>query len=133
MTLLRLFPARASLSAAAGASHPHPYARMRWLAREVDEDLAGHDERVRLTLEPMAYWNASFERNFISPGRWSRAMAEDQGGGADMQPVTDQSYDRITGHAAQWQTLLWSEYSPLFPGDGRDESGRLDLDRGQHK
>jgi hypothetical protein len=131
MTLLRLFPARASLSAAAGASHPHPYARMRWLARELDEDLDGHVEAVRLTLEPMAYWNASFERNFIAPGRWNAAMAEDQGVGADVPPVTDRSYAWITGHAAHWQTRLWSDYSPLFPGDRRDESGRVEPDQGR--
>lgn len=28
----------------------------------------------------------------------------------------------------QWQTLLWSEYSPLFPGDRRDESGWVEPD-----
>ncbi|MDO9093552.1 MAG: hypothetical protein Q7U99_13060 [Rubrivivax sp.] len=131
MTLLRLFPARASLSAAAGGSHPHPYARMRWLARELSEDLDGHAEVVRLILEPMAYWNASFERNFVSPGRWSAAMAEDQRVAADVPPVTDQSYVLITGHAKLWQTLLWSQYSPLFPGDGRDESGWGEPDRGR--
>lgn len=131
MALLRLFPARASLSAAVGGSHPHPYARMRWLARELSEDLDGHAEVERLILEPMAYWNASFERNFISPGRWSAAMAEDQLVAADVPPVTDQSYAWITGHAAQWQTLLWSEYSPLFPGDGRDECGWVEPDRGR--
>lgn len=74
MTLLLLFPSRATARASSRDSHPHPYTRMRWLCREIGLELPSRDMHVNAVLEPMAFWTASFQCNFSTPGRWDRAI-----------------------------------------------------------
>jgi hypothetical protein len=125
MTLLLLFPSRATARASSRDSHPHPYTRMRWLCREIGQELPSRDMHVKAVLEPMAFWTASFQRNFSTPGRWERAIREDQQEGNGLPPLSDRAYADITAVARQWQTRLWQGYSPVYPGDGRDFESML--------
>lgn len=125
MTLLLLFPSCTSARTSSRDSHPHSYTRMRWLCREIGQELPSHDVHVKAVLEPMAFWTASFQRNFATPGRWDRAIREDQHGDAGLPPLSDRAYADITAVARQWLTRLWQGYSPVYPGDGRDFESML--------
>lgn len=114
MTLLLLFPSRASVQAAVRDSHPHTYFRMRWLCREMGVDMPSEQAFLQGVLEPMAYWTASFQRNFLTPGRWSRAIQEDQEGPDDAPIPSDRAYSAMTDLARQWQTRLWEAYAPVY-------------------
>lgn len=119
VTLLLLFPSRPSSRASEADSHPHSYVRMRWLSRELEQDIASQSDFIAGVLEPMAYWTASFQRNFSTPGRWTHAIAEDQNVPEGEMPLADRAYQAVNEMAGRWQTDLWRDHSPLYPGDGR--------------
>lgn len=118
MTLLHLLPNRPGMRDGLEDSHPHPYLRMRWCCREMAAALDDRALCVKGVFEPFAYWLASFQRNFLAPGRWQEAVLEDEPDVEGWLP-SDRAYEAITAAARSWQTKLWRTCAPLYPGDGR--------------
>jgi hypothetical protein len=121
MTLLHLFPNHATARESAQSSHPHPYQRMRWWMREMAAAVKNQGVDQEGVYEAYAYWLACFDRNVSAPGNWRSAALEDE---LDEQGrlLSDQAFEQMSADASRRQTKIWREYSPFFPGDGRDSS-----------